>query len=237
MYKVNVLPLELHRNINLDVKKLIKTMTVYTITTILLVAYGTFIFSYYSTRKEVAETEKELVQLQDTVNKVEKIKKQRQNDELAVQNFKALVDNRKTWSHMLEELNSSLPVDIWLESIDLSFAGPQTVAGINGQTVGKPKIQAKGMQAQAQTRVNRADAGAESGVESDPKGLSQLVLPHPNVLSVEGYSRTVPSVGILVNNLGKMPYLKNIMLNEIREDERHAAVKFKITAMIGESGR
>jgi len=180
MYKVNILPLELHRNINVDVKKLIKIMTVFIITAILLAAYGTFIISFYSTGKEIAEAEKELVRLQDIVKKVEEIRKQRQNNELSVQNFKDLIDNRKTWSYMLEELNSSLPADIWLESIDLSFVSPQT----------------------------------------------------PNFLTVEGYSRTVPSVGILVNSLGRMPYFNKIVLSEIRKDERHAALKFKITATI-----
>lgn len=236
MYKVNILPLELHNNINVDVKKLIKIMTVSVITVVLAIGYGTFIFRFYSIRKEIAETEKELVQLQDTVKKVEETKKQRQNNELTVQNLKDLVDNRKTWSNLLDELNSSLPVDIWLESIDVSFIDPQTPDGTVEQGSGQPKMQAKGTQVQLQSKANRTEAGAESSVEPDLKGISQLVVPFPNVITVEGYARTLPSVGIFVNSLGKMPYINKIRLCEIKEDERHAAVKFKITATIGESG-
>ncbi|MDF9408616.1 MAG: Fimbrial assembly protein (PilN) [Pelotomaculum sp. PtaB.Bin013] len=236
MYKVNILPLELHDNINFDVNKLIKVMTVSIIAVVLLIGYGAFVFRLYMTGKEIAETEKELAQLQDTVKQVEEIKKQRQNNELIVQNFKDLVDNRKTWSNMLEELNSYLPVDIWLESIDVSFIEPQSPAGIDGQGGGQTKTQAKGMPARSQTNIDRTGTGKESNVDQDLKGISQLAVPSPNVLTVEGYSRSLPSVGIFVNSLGKMPYIKKIRLSEIKKDDGQAAVKFKITATIGESG-
>lgn len=87
--------------------------------------------------------------------------------------------------------------------------------------------------------LNNVDAsfiGAESQAESAPRGISQLIITNPNGLTIEGYSLTVPSIGVYFNKLGHIPDLEEVSLYEIREDSRRIALRFKITAALKESG-
>lgn len=84
--------------------------------------------------------------------------------------------------------------------------------------------------------VDASSSGAESQAESAPRGISQLITTNPNGLTVEGYSRAVPSVGIFLNKLGHIPDLEEVSLYEIQEDSGRIALRFKITAALKESG-
>jgi len=234
MYKVNLLPPELQRDISVDIRRLVKWLTVSLVVIILVLGYGIFLYSFFSTKKEIVETEKYLSELQVTVNRIEDIKKQRQKNEQSVQKFKDLVEKRLIWSYILDDLNYNLPVDMWLASIELSFTGLQVSTGTVGQAQGQPNAQASQMQIQVQT-----GAGVVHGVQALPEGQKGIAVspPVPNTLTIAGYSRSVPSIGIFINNLHKMPYFAKVTLNEIAEDKNNAVIKFKITAMTREGGR
>ncbi|OPY57734.1 MAG: Fimbrial assembly protein (PilN) [Pelotomaculum sp. PtaU1.Bin035] len=242
MYKVDLLPYELQRDVGVDVKKLLKRLSVFLAAIFLLVSCGTFVFSELLTRKEIAVTEKELSEIQVTVNNIEEIKKQRQNNQHSIQNYKALINKKLSWSYLLEDLNSNLPVDMWLASLELSFTDMSASVGTVGQIAGQSEAQAPAhVQARAQSKATQANVGAAPGGQSPAAGQKDSPSPDsppaPNILVVEGYSRTVPSVGIFVNNLDKMPYFTSVKLNEISEEEKNAAIKFKLTAILKDGGR
>jgi len=243
MYKINLLPSELQRDLSIDVRKLVKRAAVSLVAVILLAGYGSFLYSSYSTRKEIAKTEKYLNELNVTVKKVEEIKKQRETSEQSAQKLKELLNNRLAWSSVLEDLNHNLPVDVWLERIDLSHIDLQASTGASGQPKGQADAQAPQSQSQpAPAQPNPAQAGTGAVPEGKPpSGQSGTPAPSsppvPNTLTIEGYSRTVPSIGVFVNNLSRMPYFTRVTLNEFAEDEKMGAIKFKVTAAIKEGGR
>ncbi|MDD4170506.1 MAG: hypothetical protein PHD36_09710 [Desulfotomaculaceae bacterium] len=244
MYKVNLLPPELQRDISIDVKKLVKRVAVSLVAITLLVGYGIFLYSFFLTKDEIVKTEKYLNELQVTVKEIGALKHQRQSNELSVQKFNDLIIKRMTWSYVLDDLSDNLPVDVWLKSINLVFIDPQVATLSFGQGAGQPETQVpQAQQAQEQVQAMQAQAGVgvAPGGQVYPAGQKGPLLPAsppvPNTLTVEGYSLTVPSIGIYINNLNKMPCFTSVTLNEVVEDEEIAAIKFKLTAMIREGGR
>lgn len=239
MDKINLLPPELQRDISIDIKKLVKRLFVSLVVISVLAGYSTFLYSYLATKKEIAQTEKYWNKLQVTVKIVEELKKQRQGNEQTIQEFTAIIDKRLTWSYMLDDFSHNLPVDVWLEKIDLSFVDPQVVVGAAGQVKGQ---QAQIRPAQTQGRAGaQAGAGATLEEQAPPagqNGQSQAFSPPvPNTLTIEGYSHTVPSIGVFINNLNKMPYFTKVTLNELAVDNKSSAIKFKLTAAVKEGGR
>lgn len=69
-----------------------------------------------------------------------------------------------------------------------------------------------------------------------PDGTVQAEWQLADTMVVDGYSRTVASVGVFMFRLGQTPGLEQITLNEIREEQKYAAYKFKITAALRGSG-
>jgi len=217
MYKINLLPTELQRDLSLDVKGLVRRVSI-TITLILLLfGYGVFLFMGYLTQKEINDTEKYLNQISSTVKKVEGIKAQRVKNEESTKKFKELLNARLTRFPLLEDLSYNMPVDLWLDNVDMSYVAPANASGgaTQGQTAAPPQAQGQ--------------AAADKKVPVSP--------PVPNTLTIEGYSRTVPSVGIFMNNLYRMPYFSSVVLNELKTDEKSGSVKFKLTAVLKEGGR
>jgi len=217
-YRVNLLPNKLQRNISIDIGKLVKRVVVTLAVVSLFTGCGIFLFNFYSTKKELAATEKKFKQVQVAVKKVEAIKKERLDNEKAVDEFKELLKKRQTWACVLEDINYNLPADMWLESIDIYCAGRQA-----------------GPEQPAQE--NKTASGKQE-VGTGPEAEEQPAVPVPDTLTVAGYSRTVTSVGILVNNLNQMPYFSSALLIELFEDEKYTAVKkFRVSATIKEGGR
>ncbi len=217
-YRVNLLPNKLQRNISIDVGKLVKRVVVTLAVVSLFTGYGIFLFNFYSTKKELAATEEKFKQVQVAVKKVEAIKKQRLDNEKAVNEFKELLKKRQTWACVLEDINYNLPTDMWLESIDIYCAerqvGPEQPAQENKTASGKQET------------------------DTGPEAEEQSAVPVPDTLAVAGYSRTVASVGVFVNNLNQMPYFSSALLVELFEDEKYMAVKkFRVSATIKEGGR
>ncbi|MDD3653353.1 MAG: PilN domain-containing protein [Desulfotomaculaceae bacterium] len=243
MYKINLLPPELQRDISIDIKKLVKRVSVSLVVISVLAGYGAFLYSYVETQKEIAQTEKYLNELQLAVRIVEDLKKQRQDNEQTIKKFTEMIDQRLTWSYVLDDFSRNLPVDVWLERLELSYNETQAAAG-TGQVTGQPNPNPQSQSSQPQTQGQtgaQAGATATKGGQASPtgqQGQSQASAPPvPNTLTIEGYSHTVPSIGVFINNLNKMPYFTKITLNELAEDEKTLAIKFKLTAAIKEGGR
>lgn len=240
MYKINLLPSELQRDISIDVRKLVKRAIVALAAILLISGYSIFLFNYYSTKKEACELEKRLKQLEAAVKKVEEIKKQRRDNEQAVEKFKELLNQRLTWACVLKDIDYNLPEDMWLGSIDISYTGRWAQAEAGDKELEQMKTKEavqKGRPKSGQTGTGALSDSKTSAAKQE--GTSQQAsLPVPDTLAIEGYSRTVSSVGVFINNLNKLPYFKSALLEELGEDEKYAGVKkFKLIAEIKEGGR
>jgi hypothetical protein len=208
VYKINLLPVELQKDLSIDVKGLVRRVTVTVIVILLLFGYGAFLYLGYLTKKEITDTEKYLSQISAAVKRVEGIKAQRVKDEESTKLYKGLLSTRQTRFPMLEDISYNMPVDLWLEKVDMSYVAPKE----EGKD-GKPAQAANG---------DKKETAAP---------------PVPNNLIIEGYSRTVPSIGVFMNNLYRMPYFSSVILNELNTDEKSGNIKFKLTAVLKEGGR
>ncbi|TEB06638.1 Fimbrial assembly protein (PilN) [Pelotomaculum schinkii] len=221
MYKINLLPAELQRDLSIDVKGLVRRVTVTIMVILLLFGYGAFLFMGYLTQKEISDTERYLSQISATVKKVEGIK-----NEESTRVFKELLNARQSRFPLLEDISYNMPVDLWLGNVDISYVAPKN-AGKDGQP-GQPSGNESSGYAQGQPVTATQSATEKNGVDS---------LPLPNTLIIVGYARSVPSIGFFMNNLYRMPYFSNVFLNELQWDEKEECFKFKLTAELKEGGR
>ncbi len=226
MYKINLLPGELQRDLSIDVKGLVRRVTVTVMVILLLFGYGAFLFMGYLTQKEISDTERYLSQISATVKKVEGIKAQRIKNEESTKKCKELLSARQTRSPLLEDLSYNMPVDLWLGNVDMSYVTPKN-SGKDGQP-GQPSGNESSGYGQGQPVTATQSATGKNGVDS---------LPLPNTLIIVGYARSVPSIGFFMNNLYRMPYFSNVVLNELQWDEKEDCFKFKLTAELKEGGR
>ena len=221
MYKINLLPAELQRDLSIDVQGLVRRVTATVMAILLLFAYGAFLFTGYLAQKEISDTERYLSQISAAVKKVEGIKAQRVGNEESTKKFKELLNARQARFPLLEDLSYNMPVDLWLENVDMSYVAPaQTTADKStGAAQGQPAAQ------------------PQSQGQADADKKEPVAPPVPNNLILEGYSRTVPSIGIFMNSLYRMPYFSSVLLNELKTDENSGNIKFKLTAVLKEDAR
>lgn len=235
MYKVNLLPSELQRDFIIDVRKLI----VGSVSALMIVgscaAYALFLYKLHTVTIAVAGAGQYLNSLQGDVVAVKEIKKQRIRNEQTVRNLREILEKRIIWSKVLEEVNLSLPEDMWLVRLDLAHRdlrnAPGLKAGAGAAEREAPAEVAKDIPSTALQQG--ASDKRQPGVPVRPAGIPQDVPPPaPNVLVFEGYSHSVSSVGVFIHSLYRMPFFSKAILNELSEDEKTAAVRFRITVLV-----
>ena len=206
-YKVNLLPPHLQREGLIDFRRL----TIITGTTLLIAivlgSYGSFLFNFYTMKNDLAATRQQLEALAPMVARVEGLRKERKELEAILEEYKYILEKHIAWSTLLYDLGDVTPIDLWLVDMDLT----------NNQ---ETKPQGGGTAAPASTP--KEPAAKETRYAH--------AYPRPNVITFKGYSRTVPSIGVFVNNLYKLPYFKTIKLKSISDEPE--GFHFEITANI-----
>lgn len=207
MYKVNFLPRELQRDFVTDINKLAAGALFALIIAGVLAVYGFFLDRLHLVEAAVAEAGRYLESLQAGVAAVEEVKRRRVRDEQTVDSLRAIMEKRISWTEVLTGVNSQLPADVWLARLEL---GNRDLPGAAPE--------------RDYLREGRPAQGA-----GGPPGAAP---PAPDVLVLEGYSRSVSSVGVLVDQLGRIPVFSRVLLNELSVDRKAAAYTFKITALL-----
>ena len=87
MYKLNLLPVELQKDLSIDVKVLVKRVSIAATVILLLFGYGTFLFIGFLTQKKINDTERYLFQISSAVKRIEDVKAQRIKDEESTKKF------------------------------------------------------------------------------------------------------------------------------------------------------
>lgn len=210
MYKVNLLPPKLQREEVVDISRLFLIAVITFFSVIILGAGAFFIVNYFTMRNDIAAATQRVSTLQPTVAYVTNLRKERTAMEKTVTDYKALLNKQITWSSLLYELNDIAPVDVWLVELDIqNVALP---AGTPGVVSVKPA-----------TAAAKKPAGKAALQNTEP-------IPRPNTVTIKGYSRSVPEIGIFVQNLKQLPYFKNVLINKINSDT--TGNSFDITAYI-----
>lgn len=184
-YKVNLLPPGLQREGIVDVHRLIRLIALTLSLAFLLGGYAYFLFSFWSTKNELAAVRQELTALQPVISRVEDVREKRIIAEATYQEYSALLERHQTWAGLLSDLlhdfNNVAPVDLWLLELEIY-----------------PDPEASGEESEGKEDRGRPDQFARA-----------------NCIRIKGSSRTVSSVGVFIKNLNRLPYLRNVALKKI----------------------
>lgn len=239
MYKMNMLPIALQRETLIDTKKLVINAGIILTAIIILGSYGLFLIRFLDAKKELTAIRSQLSELQSTVDRAEKIKRERVETEAALNDFNTLLKRQFIWSEMLNAINRSMPADIWLAGIDIHYEG--SVAGQTGQNntqAGAPVDQQKNDTTTASEENNSNTSGALNiaGSVKTPgdEKQAELSMPVPNTVVFKGFSHTVPAVGVFINNLSRLSYFSDFKLKKLSEKDE--GLSFEISAVLKSEG-
>lgn len=207
MYRVNLLPPRLQREGTLDVRRLVLVAGITAVAAALLVWYVAFLFNFLAAKAQLAATRQQLASLSPLVTRAEAVKKERKEAEAALKEYGAALDERRTWSDLLLDLNHITPVDLWLVEFELYYRD------LGGQ----------------EKQGAAADKGQAAGGAKEGKGAPEAV-PRPNAVVFKGYARTVPSVGVFANNLHQLPYFKEVEFKKLVAE--NDGLRFEINATL-----
>lgn len=205
IYKVNLLPANLQREGIIDVRRLLMAGSLTLLSAVVLGSYGIFLFDSLSMNSDLKETKQQLESLAPVIARVEAMRKERRDLEATLAEYNLITKKHAAWSDLLYDLGDIAPVDLWLVDMEI---------------LNKPDVKKPG------GSPNPTQKNDEKGKEPD----TTQSLPRPNVITFDGFSRTVPSVGMFINDLYKLPYFKEVKLNSVSDEKE--GFKFKITAIV-----
>jgi len=217
MYKVNFLPTKLQREGVIDIKRLLTVTAATLLIAMGLGSYGIFVINFLNTKNELALKKQQYNSLIPIVNRVENIKSERKELEATGEEYKYILAGYTTWSDLFFGLSSITPVDLWLTELQVTYK--QTDQNAKGNSTQK-------------SASSPPDTGAAKNAKqaSSQKQKDFDVFPLPEIVIFKGYSLTVPSIGIFINNLYHAPRFDNVKLNRIITENE--AIKFEITAYV-----
>jgi Tfp pilus assembly protein PilN len=205
LYKVNMLPAKLQREGLIDVKRLVLISAATLFLALTLGGYGAFLINYTFMKNDLKDTTAQLEALAPLVSRVEQMRQERIGLEAALEEYAEILQNQKTWSVLLDDLSSIIPIDAWL--VELAI-----------------------LRRPVETETPPADSQNSTGSPAGQDETKTAGLPHPNTITLKGYSLTVSSVGVFVMNLNYLPYFEEVKLNRISLDEQ--GYRFEITTIL-----
>lgn len=256
-YRVNLLPAELQPGPVLEPKRLL-LISLATLTAGGLITACVFWgINFHRMRIELAAVKRQVPKFQETVARLEELKKQRQELEAASGELERLLQQRHTWSRMLLDLNKVVPREVWLTALRLQAAG--NVSGAGQNVTGPATAQKPGsvpsllqsslehdtlQQVPAQPGAPATVPAGQGGETGQPGQAGSQVrredgnaIPQPpDTLTLEGNTTSLAAVGVFIYHLGKLPYFSRVDLNEIKYDETKGVTTFSISARLKGGG-
>lgn len=220
MYRINLLPRELQREFNVDTGRLLKVGVILLVFLGAVICYGTFLYRYFSIMSELSKVEARLDELRPQAVRTERLHEERRGAEAKVRAYKKLLATRRTWSRMLSDLGRTLPVDMWLVSVEISY---REEFALKGGFSSPPGVRERMGGAAGDEREMNVREKREDG---------ELSPPAPNVVVIQGGSRSVASVGTYVHSLYNLPYFKEVHLIELSEGRGEGTHTFTVEAVL-----
>ena len=214
LYKVNMLPAKLQRKGSLMLNAWFTISAATLFLALTLGGYGAFLINYTFMKNDLKDTTAQLEALAPLVSRVEQMRQERIGLEAALEEYAEILQNQKTWSVLLDDLSSIIPIDAWLVDLAILRRPVETKTPPPGASASAPP----------------ADSQNSTGSPAGQDETKTAGLPHPNTITLKGYSLTVSSVGVFVMNLNYLPYFEEVKLNRISLDEQ--GYRFEITTIL-----
>lgn len=208
IYKVNLLPQNLQHEGNIDIRRLLTIGVVTLLATVLIIGYSFFVVNFMVMKKQLAEAQQQLANLSPIVTRTEKMISERKEIEKSLDQYNSLIKKQVAWSDMFSDLNNVTPVDLWLNSMELSYKPDAKV------TVGSSPVL----------------TGNENPVQPGQATGQSAKAGRPNVVTFNGASLTISSIGVFMNNLYQLPYFQEVKLIKASRDSQ--GIAFQITALL-----
>lgn len=212
LYKVNLLPPRLQREGVIDIRRLIAAAGAVLGATVILGCYVIFLINFTVIKTELTETKAQLASLAPVTARVEGITRERTEIEETIKELDGITSKHIAWSSLLYDLGSAAPADLWLTGLDIS--NKDAAAGEQAANQGT-----------AAPALNRSSDNSRQG--ADP-------YTRPNLVTCKGLARTMPSIGMFMNNLLALPYFEDVKLAKV--NSVNEGVEFEIIARIKDKG-
>ncbi|SHE60765.1 type IV pilus assembly protein PilN [Desulforamulus putei DSM 12395] len=217
MYKVNLLPEYLqHRDVAICKRKLLVLGGSGIVLLSLLIGYGIFYLQFISDQHRLDRDTEELAKLRPRVAEIQRLKGEIKAKQEQYYTFSRILEKRLSWHRMLQDLSLALPRDTWINRLEIKKVERPPGSGGFASSGYKPV---------AEVKVESA--------ESKGKPVSNLQSPPvPNVMYLYGTCWTMGSVGVLVNNLSRLPYFDSVKLVEAKHDKEKGIILFELAASV-----
>lgn len=212
MYKVNLLPPKLQREGIIDIRRLVIIAGTTLFVATIFGAYGAFLVSFFTLKGELVTTKQQLTSLVPVISRVEKIKEERKLLEAALKEYDSIFEKRKSWYDLLSEIGYITPVDLWLTELEICYK-----PGQEKEQKGKNKDTANDSQ-------EKADKGSSRVQEKFAS------FPRPNLVVFKGFSRSIPSIGVFMNNLFWVGYFEGVELERVSPESE--GIRFEVVARL-----
>ncbi|ABO49565.1 Fimbrial assembly family protein [Desulforamulus reducens MI-1] len=215
MYKVNLLPNHLSPSeAKYDPRKNYFIMGTILMLICLLIVYGLFYSKLILLQSQLEQETKNLVELREKIQPIQRLASMNQRKKEQYLTLSTMIKNRLLWYDLLQELPLALPMDTWLTGIEIKkVENMPRGSGFVSSVLELP--------ARAQKKESKE---ATADMHQSP--------PVPNMIYLYGATWSMGSVGVLVDNLGRLPYFANVMLVEARYDQQWKVIKFELAARV-----
>jgi type IV pilus assembly protein PilN len=180
----------------------------------LLIGSGIFFLQVSSMKAEINANQVKLAALEAKVKDVTGLQTQRQNMERKTADLEILLQQKKKYIPLLDELAENIPVDAWLTGI--SIQGSKS-----SQQTGTASYQA-------------SEATSSSKTSPAAPAPGRLVISGTSLV-IKGVSRSVSSIGVYVRKLLELPYFSEVYLDEFKEQDDET-MAFTITCSLKMGG-
>ncbi len=228
MYNINLLPPELQKDASIDKGKLKKMLAIAGACLFVLVFYGGFLMSVYRLGGEIEEVKKEIAILEPQAKKFDQLLQERQQISKKADAMEKILITRVGIYTILNDINNNLPVDITITGLTFEYVEKAPDGGYASVENASPKDSAN-----AATPPAKSPAPAGKAKPQQPaKGAENP----PNLITIQGLAQSQSSVGVLINNLSKQPYVKVVKLTSVAELNFTQVSNFTVQAYLYERG-
>lgn len=231
LYNINLLPPELQKDASIDTGKLKKMLIIAGFCLMVLVSYGGFVLSIYSLGGEIEDVKREIAVLEPQAKKYDQLLQERQQISKKADAMEKLLVTRVGVFPILNDLNHNLPVDVTITSMTFGYAekapngGYASVENISSQD--KPQDGVSLDKSPAPAAKAKPPQGQQPG-----KGAGNP----PNLITIQGLAQSQSSVGVLINSLRNLPYVKMVRLSSVIESKYGQISDFTVQAYLYERG-
>lgn len=231
LYNINLLPPELQKDASIDTGKLKKMLAIAGVCLIVLVSYGGFVLSIYSLGGKIEDVKREIAVLEPQAKKFDQFLQERQQISKKAEAMEKLLVTRVGIFPILNDLNHNLPVDVTITSVSFGYAEKAPDGGYASVENISPKDKP-----QAETPVAKSPAPAAKAKPPQGQQPNKGAEPPPNLITIQGLAQSQSSVGVLINSLKNLPYVKMVRLTSVIESKYGQISDFTVQAYLYERG-